>query len=331
MGVLDQGEWVTALVAFTSVLLATVSVVLAWEAFRRWKEQRAVARGIAKLTGTGNGGERSQTDDLWVEEGAAGPAWLQALLTRMPRGDKLERLLEQADVSWTVHSFLTLSLGLMAASGLAVSVVVSSRIGALGAGVGAALLPLVYVLRRRKKRLEAFERQFPQAIDLLGRSMRAGHALPTGLRLIATETEDPVAEEFRLVYEEQKFGLPLSESLAALADRIDLVDARIFATSLLIQREVGGNLAEILSNLSSLIRTRFKLRRQLKVHTAQGRLTGYVLAALPVGLGAALYMISAEHMGVLFSDPMGHALLVIAVILQILGFFVIRRILDLEI
>jgi tight adherence protein B len=149
--------------------------------------------------------------------------------------------------------------------------------------------------------------------------------------MAAEDGSEPVAGEFRRVFEEQRFGLPLQDSLLGMADRINLVDVRILVTAIMVQREVGGNLAEILDNLAAVIRARFTIRRQIKVYTAQGRMTGYLLALLPFFLFGILYSINGEYMAVLFTDPIGKVLVGVALILQLAGFFWIRKIVNIEI
>jgi tight adherence protein B len=149
--------------------------------------------------------------------------------------------------------------------------------------------------------------------------------------MVGEESPEPLAGEFRRVFEEQKFGLAIEDSLLALADRIDLVDMRIFVTALLIQREVGGNLAEILDKISYTIRERFTIQRQVRVYTAQGRFTGYLLAVLPIGVGFLIFLLNQEYMMILFQNPTGKLMITLAVILQIIGFFVIRKIIHIEV
>lgn len=327
-----QGDVIAALVAFGSIALGTVSLILVWEGVQRWKRQKQISRQLEKLKDRSatEGLAASTPEELVKEVRTIRPRWLAELVTRLPRRQDLGHLLEQGDVDWTISTFLTLSLGLAAAAGLGFNLLTASAAWSVLAAFGGSLAPYAYVAWKRKQRFEAFEQDFPDAVDLLGRSMRAGHALRTGLGLIAEETPEPVRGEFRQVFQEQKFGLPIEESMRGLADRIDLMDVRIFVTLMIIQREVGGNLAESLANLSSLIRARFKFRRQLRVYTAQGRLTGYLLAALPIVLAAALYAIAPDHMSVLFVEPLGRTMLLVAVVLQILGFLAIRRVIDVE-
>ncbi len=162
------------------------------------------------------------------------------------------------------------------------------------------------------KRLNAFEELLPESIDLVGRALRAGHPLTAGFKMAADDGSEPVAGEFRRIFEEQRFGLPLQDSLLGMADRVNLVDVRILVTAILIQREVGGNLAEILDNLAAVVRARFTIRRQLRVYTAQGRMTGYLLSALPIILFSILYMLNPSYMSILFTDPIGKILVGVA-------------------
>lgn len=328
-------EWLAALGVFAAVALGVVSVSLLLEGLRRLRRQRTVARRLEDLglvTGApGGGSDVSSSSSLFrsdEEEGES--AWLLAVTRFVPHREDLRRLLEQADSDWGVGTFLLSTLGLAAGGGLSATVVMGGPVGPLLVAAGAAALPYVYLRRRREKRSEAFEEHFPEAIELLARSLRAGHALLTGLEVVAEESPEPVNREFRQVYEEQRFGLPLEESLLGLGDRVDTVDVQMFVTSVMIQRDSGGNLAEILDNLASLIRERFKFRRQLRVHTAQGRMTGYLLAVLPMAVGLALFTINRDYMIVLIEEPVGRLMLMGTAVMQILGFLWIRRIVDIK-
>jgi tight adherence protein B len=181
-----------------------------------------------------------------------------------------------------------------------------------------------------RKRLRRMEEQFPQAIDQIAVSLRAGHAFTTGLLMVAEEVPDPIGAEFRLVHDQQKFGKPLPDVLKEFTRRVPLLDARIFVTAVLTQRETGGNLAEVLDKLAALIRERFNVRRQVRAVSAHGRITGWVLVFLPSAVAAALYAIAPQHLMTLVTDPLGVQLLVGAVVLQIIGTFAIRRIVNVE-
>ncbi|MGH9408846.1 MAG: type II secretion system F family protein [Vicinamibacterales bacterium] len=200
----------------------------------------------------------------------------------------------------------------------------------VGGALGVAVPPVVLSAKRRR-RLRVFEETFPDALDLISRALKAGHAFVTGLKMAADEMSEPVGPEFRKTFDEQNFGLPLKDSLANLAERMPLLDVKFFATAVLIQRETGGNLSEILENLAHVVRERFKILRQVRVYTAHGRLTGYVLLALPAFLAVALSFINPEHMRLLFREHLGHMLLGAAVILQTIGYFWIRQVVKIEV
>jgi len=318
-----------ALVAFMAVALGTVSLVLIVE----WiGEQGRKRRMVGELRSIANEGfERAVQGGPILRSAILESPWLRPLASRMPALQDAELLLQQAQVPWSLPTLLMISLGTAIAFGVAFltltrSLALSFPIVMLGAA-----LPTLYVRWKKNRRLYQFEELLPESIDLVGRALRAGHPLSSGFKMAADDGPDPVASEFRRVFEEQRFGLPLQDSLLGMADRIPIVDVRILVTAILIQREVGGNLAEILDNLAAVVRARFTIRRQIKVYTAQGRMTGYLLALLPFMLFGILYMINAEYMVVLFTDPIGKVLVGVALILQLAGFFWIRKIVNIEI
>jgi tight adherence protein B len=192
-------------------------------------------------------------------------------------------------------------------------------------------VPFSIVALKRRRRLRAFEEHFPEALDLLGRAVRAGHAFTTGLEMIATESAEPVAGEFRTAFEEQNFGLPLRDALLNMTERVPLVDVRFFVTALLIQKETGGNLAEILDGLSRVIRDRFRIYREVKTRTAQGRLTAAILISLPLGVMLALELINPAYLRVLFEDPAGPTVLAIAATMQVIGSLLLWKIIHFEV
>jgi tight adherence protein B len=325
-GILGQNG-VVAVALFASIALAMVALVLVWEGVRRLHRQRSL---VTQLRALGQPGSIATAGGgLLRSVEKQGPAWAESILLRLPHQRDLKNFLEQGDVGWTVGTFLMLTIGSAAAFGLSSMVLMPAPLPLVAAAIGA-VLPYIYVSRRRKKRFAKFEEHCPEAIDILGRAIRAGHAFSTGLEVVAEEANAPVSDEFRQVYEEQKFGLPLPESLLSLADRIAILDVRIFVTAIMIQRESGGNLAEILDNLAYVIRERFKFRRQLRVHTAHGRMTGYVLAVAPLIAGMGMYMLNPDYMSVLFTEPGGRLMLAIAVSLQLFGFLVIRKLVQIK-
>jgi tight adherence protein B len=247
------------------------------------------------------------------------------------QGAALQVWVEQSGARISLSALLLISL----LCGCVVGFVVA---GALRMGVGWMLggalgfsLPFLVLKVKRKRRLAAFEEGFPEALDLIARALKAGHAFATGLKMVADEMPEPIGPEFRKTFDEQNFGLPLKDSLTNLTTRIPLLDVRFFSTAVLIQRETGGNLAEILENLGHVVRERFKILRQVRVYTAHGRLTGYVLLGLPVFLSIALAFINPEHMQLLFRERMGHIMLGATAVMQTIGYFWIKQVVKIEV
>jgi tight adherence protein B len=247
------------------------------------------------------------------------------------RGSAIGRWVEQSGLKVSVSGVVLAALGCAALVALLAGVATRARFAlALGGVVGFAL-PFLVLKMKRSKRLRTFEEQFPEALDMISRALKAGHAFATGLKMAADELPDPVGPEFRKTFDEQNFGLPLKDSLDNLARRIPLLDVRFFATAVLIQRETGGNLSEILENLGHVVRERFKILRQVRVYTAHGRFTGYVLLALPAFLGIALSFINPDHMNTLFREPMGQMMLLGALVMQTIGFLWIKHVIKIEV
>jgi tight adherence protein B len=240
----------------------------------------------------------------------------------------LERLITQSGLKLTVGTLLLASAFLGCVTYLVVKWLTYYTYLGLAAAPLGAMVPFVVVHAARTKRLRLFEEQFPEAIGLLARALRAGHAFSTGLTMVADEIPAPVGTEFKLVHDRQNFGMPLGDALKGLADRVPVLDARFFVTAVLTQRETGGNLAEVLDNLASVIRDRFRLKRQVRVVTAHGRITGWILAALPPTLAGVLCFVSPGHMTMLVTDPLGIQMVVVAGVLQVSGTLIIRKLVN---
>jgi tight adherence protein B len=252
-------------------------------------------------------------------------------LRRSERVSLLQKMLAQGNVDVRAGNFIMLcAVSAVTLAAIAFFAGGNVLFGWAGALVGF-FVPYAYASHMRTKRFAKFEEKFPEAIDTLARAVRAGHAFTTALEMIANEVSEPVAGEFRQLYEEQKFGLPVRDALLNLADRIPLVDIKFFVTAVMLQRETGGNLAEILDNLSYVIRERFKILRQVRVHTAQGRLTMVLLMALPPTIVVVMLILNPGFIQPLFADPIGHALIVGGITLQTIGYFVIRRIIRIQV
>jgi len=266
--------------------------------------------------------------DLLRTEILSGVPFFNRLLLNMPGIGPLNMFLRQSAVDTTIGFLLTLSFF----SGwiiflLSLLFKIPSMVALLFAIMGCSI-PFVVIAVKRQRRFLKFEEQFPDAIDLLSRAVRAGHAFTTGLSLIAKELPPPVSDEFERTYEQQNVGLPLRAAFENLMRRVPLTDVRIFVTALMIQRESGGNLAEILDNLANVIRDRFKLMRQIKTYTAQGRLSLYLLVAIPPLMGVLIFIMDREYIMRLFTDPLGIRFLVAGILLQVFGYFTIRKIIQ---
>jgi tight adherence protein B len=247
------------------------------------------------------------------------------------RGASLSTLIEQSGVKTTASAVLLISIGVGVVFGLLGLLFTHQVIVAIVAGLFGLGVPTLFLMYKRSVRMKKFEEQFPESLDLLARALRAGHAFQTAMGMVAEELPDPVGTEFRKSFEQQKFGLPLKEALNSLAERVPHMDVRFFVTAVQIQRETGGNLAEILDNLANVVRERFKILRQVRVHTAHGRFTGYVLLALPAALAIALSFISPDHMKTLFEARMGRQMIMGAIVMQTIGFIWIRRVIKIEV
>lgn len=258
-----------------------------------------------------------------------------ALLDRITAGTRggvwLRNLIEQSGVRTSPSAIIIASIGSAVVVAMITTVLVRVVWAAPAAAAVGVTLPTAFLLRKRSVRLRKFEEMFPEALDLLSRAVKAGHAFQTAMNMAAEELPDPVGPEFRKTFDQQNFGLPLRDALNAMSERIPIIDVKFFVTAVLIQRETGGNLSEILDNLSHVVRERFKVLRQVRVHTAHGRFTGWVLLALPAALGVVMSYINPEHMQLLYREPMGRMMLMGAVVMQTIGFFWIKRVIKIEV
>jgi len=267
-----------------------------------------------------------------VKTGHSGalPAF-ERLLAGSSRGSAIAMWIEQSGVKTSISSLLVMALVSALIFGFIVAALLRMSVGWIGGGMVGFAIPFLILKVKRTRRLRAFEEAFPEALDLMARALKAGHAFATGLKMVADEMPEPIGPEFRKTFDEQNFGLPLKDALANLTERIPNLDVRFFSTAVLIQRETGGNLSEILENLSHVVRERFKILRQVRVYTAHGRLTGYVLLGLPAFLAVALFFIIPEHMQLLFRERMGQLMLMGAAVMQFVGYIWIKQVIKIEV
>jgi tight adherence protein B len=273
---------------------------------------------------------KEESLDIRRREGASIP-WLDSLLTKVSVFPLLRRLLSQADLKWTAGAVVLWSLACFAcvAGGAywrSGSAAVSFCLGLAG-GAG----PSMLVLKKRSARFTVFEKNLPDALDMMVGALRAGHSLNSTMGMVASEMTPPISTEFRKCFDEQMFGLDLRAALAGLTDRVPVQSVRIVTTALQIQKETGGNLAEVLEKAAEVSRERFRLLRQIRVHTAQGRMTGWVLSLLPVILGIALYLLNPETMSLLWQRPIGLKILYGAVCMTVTGGLIIRKIVNVRV
>lgn len=242
----------------------------------------------------------------------------------------IRMLLDQADMSVDVSKFLMFAGGLSLFGVIALAIApIHWGFAPLGAILG--VFPFVYLWWKRSSRLAQFGKQLPEALELISRALRAGHSLASGLHLVATEMKEPISKEFARCYEEQNFGIPLEEALDDMVDRVPNLDLRFFVTAVILQRQTGGDLAEILDKIGHLVRERFKIFGQVQALTGEGRLSGIVLLALPPVLFVVMWRLNADYVSLLFSDPLGNQMLAGAVVMQLIGAMVIKKIVSIKV
>lgn len=310
---------------FLSVILLMEAAYLFWQG-RRGAAALRLKRRLGLLSQTVGDSQRTV-----LKQGKRSESPLARLLAGLPLASRLERHIAQSGLDWSVGSVIVASAGAVV---LAIGVVVATASPIFLALVFAPLLgalPWAYIGRARGKRLRRLEQQLPDALDLIARAMRAGHSLPLGIQLLTEELPDPIAGEFRLVHEQVSFGVSLQQALANLCERVPLTDYRYFMVSVLIQRQSGGNLTEVLGNLSRLVRERLKLIGRVKVLSAEGRMSAWILGVLPFAIGGLLQAFNPQFMGPMWSDPLGVQMLQSLLAMMALGLLVLRRIVKIRV
>jgi tight adherence protein B len=317
-------------------LVVTGTIVGGYFALTILPDRFAAKELDRRLRDVGNGPGEDQSEasatETVLKHAMQGPLpGVDRFVAGTQAGTRLSKLIEQSGVKITPSGVGVMTVVAALIGGAVTYLFVPRPAIALLVAIVAACLPCAFLLNRRSARLKKFEEMFPEALDLLSRAIRAGHAFQTAMGMVADEMAEPVGPEFKKCFEQQNFGLPLREALNEMADRLTILDVRFFVTAVLIQRDTGGNLSEILDNLAHVVRERFKIRRQVRVHTAHGRFTGYVLLALPAALSVALSFINPEHMHTLFHEHAGQMMLVAAAVMQFIGFIWIRQVIKIEV
>ena len=301
-----------------------------------WSHGRQAAdlnRMKARLTGAPEPGKAARRGPALIrtEELTKGQLILE-LLHRLRLNQRLATLFEQAGLKWSPTRTVHVSLALLLA-GFTVTwrAAPDYRAFAIVPGLILGAIPTLYVMRKRASRLRKFEALFPDSLEFLGRSMRAGHAFSVALEMIHQEFQEPLAGEFKRAFDEQNLGLPLDVALEKLAERVPLMDVHFFVSAVLLQKRTGGNLAELLDKLAHLIRERFKLRGKIRAVSAHGRMTGMVLSLIPVVVGAIMFYVNPMYTNFFMHDPTGHLMLGAAIGMQLIGYAVIKKIVTIEV
>jgi tight adherence protein B len=312
-------------------LFTTVAVLLLLVSSGKSTETQ---QAIARLDAIGIGPSASLADEeplaIRREEVLSGIPWLDRVLQRLDLARKLRLLLYQAEVDWTPGRFILTGAIIALVCGTLVYLRTESGLLMLVMMAAGGSAPLLWVRRKRSKRFDKLKERLPEALDLMVSAIRAGHSFSSAMGMVAKECPEPVKREFRQCWDEQNYGLDLRVAMSNTAYRAPIREIRMITAAVLIQKETGGNLTEILEKVAQLIREDFRLQRQVQVHTAQGRLTGWILSLLPVFLGIALYIVNPEHMSLLWRREFGVHMLEGSVVMTTIGILIIRRIIRIE-
>jgi tight adherence protein B len=322
-----------------SFLLIVVAVwavaMVAWFVVSKYFKSADLTRVKARLLGTAKVKKNQKDADkpqVLTRAVSTENNFAQVLVEKYQLGPKLSAFLEQAGMSWTPARFIHLTI-LAAGAGLAVAWLFlplpSWSIPLGGAATG--ILPFVHVWKKRVARLKKFEEIFPDALEFVGRSMRAGHAFSVSLEMIHREFPEPVASEFRRTFEEHNLGLPIETALQKLAKRVPSLDVHFFVSAVMLQKRTGGNLAEILDKLAYVIRERFKLRGRIRAVSAHGKMTATALSLIPVAVAVMMFYTNPDYVKFFFTDDVGQIMLGSAVVLQLIGYGIMKKIVDIEV
>ena len=312
---------------FVAVALGIEGLFMWWNT-TRGPEARRMARRLRAASAGGHGVEQVSIIKQRVLSRSEG---VQRLLLALPHVQTVDRLIVQAGVSMTVGDMILLTV-LLGGVGLVVPIYTGrGLIIGIVFGCVLAALPSLYLLRARAKRMERLENQLPDAIDLMGRAMRAGHAFPNALKMVGDEMTGPVAMEFRILFDEINYGVKLEDALLNLLERVPSTDLQYFVVALLIQRETGGNLAELLDNISVIVRARIKLMGEIRTLSAEGKLSAWVLGLLPFATALFINIVNPKFMDVLWTDPVGLKMVYTALAMMVFGVFWMRKIIKIRV
>ncbi|HJU70883.1 MAG TPA: type II secretion system F family protein [Paucimonas sp.] len=319
---------IVSVLVFIAVILLVESLFMLWQSYKGPAAKKIEKRLQALSASLDRTGQAHLLKQRMLSEVPA----LERLLLNIPRAHRLDRFILQAGLDWTV-SRLLLSSAVLGAIGCMMMIVFAHQSILPGSIVGAVLaaMPWLYVQNKRTRRLGRIEQQLPEALDLLTRALRSGQAFSSGLQMIGEEMAEPIAGEFRTVHDEINFGVSLQQALTNLSERVPITDLRYFVVAVLIQRDSGGNLTEVLGNLSRLIRERFKLISRVKVLSSEGRLSAWILGLMPFALAAIMTLLNPDFMTPLWTDPIGIAIIKYLLVMMVFGVLVLRKIIRLRV
>lgn len=318
--------------AFVGAFAVTALLLVAMNISSAARQSKRAAAALQEAVGS----ERQVSllppaDFRKAKEKVSAVPWVNAILSKTDFVPRLQRMLKEANLKWTVGMLFLMSLSAFAFSGYLIYLRLNSSIVSLAVGLVAGTMPFAFVFFKRQQRIQKFEQGLPVALDLMVSALRVGHSFTASIGVVTRECPDPVGSEFKTCYDEQNYGLDMRTALENLITRMPLQDLKIVVTAILIQRESGGNLAELLEKAADVIRQRFRLRRQVMVHTAQGRLTGWILTLLPIFLGFGLYVLNPDTMSLLWTRPLGIKLMIIAGCMLVVGTLLIQKIVRIDI
>jgi tight adherence protein B len=325
---MDYLYYLFATLIFVAVVLLIEGAYLTWNSSKGPEAERVLRRLRVMSAGSHNG---EQSISIVKERLLSKTPAIQRLLLQVPRVGALDRLLQQSGLSWTAAEFLGMTLLTFFAVFFATQYLAIHELLRLTLACACALVPWLYVMRAKDKRLAHIEQQLPDALDLMGRALRAGHAFPTALKMVGDEMNDPLAGEFRAAFDEVNFGISMPDALMNLATRVPSTDLRYFVIAVLIQRETGGNLAELLGSISAIIRERIKLLGQVRVLSAEGKMSAWVLGLLPFGAALMIQLTNPKFLEVLYTDPGGQKMLIIAGVMMLIGIVAMRKIIRIRV
>jgi tight adherence protein B len=318
----------TAILFFVVLIVTFIAV---WFVLRPTKREQVLDERLGQIERSSDQVDTEETPDIIRRENLSDIAVLELLLRRFKPAGVLRTLLSQADLDWTVGRVLSGTLVVLIVVPFIVGFFLPNLVVQMVAGAIAASTIYIYIFVKRSLRFSRFDELLPEAIDLITRALRAGHSINASIEMVSREIPNPVGIEFRRTFEEQNFGLPMREAMTNLAKRVPIPDLQFLVTAILVQKETGGNLVEILEKTAVVLRERLRLKGQLAIYTAQGRLTGWILAGMPFFIFVGMSILNPKYARILIDEPLGRTMIYVGLSLMLIGGFIIRKIVDVKV